>query len=87
MDHEFQSHNFMTNRKGKSGSKTDFIFLGSKSLQMVTATMKLKDFCSLEGKLDSVLNLDSVLKSRDIILLKKVHLVKALIFLAVMYGC
>ena len=30
---------------------TDFIFLGSKSLQMVTAAMKLKDTCSLEGKL------------------------------------
>ena len=30
---------------------TDFIFLGSKSLQMVTAAMKLKDACSLEGKL------------------------------------
>ena len=30
---------------------TDFIFLGSKSLQMLTAAMKLKDACSLEGKL------------------------------------
>ena len=30
---------------------TDFIFLGSKSLQMVAAAMKLKDFCSLEEKL------------------------------------
>jgi len=51
MDHKFQSQNFMTKRKGKSGSKTDFIFLGSKSLQSVTAIMKLKDLCSLEAKL------------------------------------
>ena len=33
---------------------TDFIFLGSKSLQMVTAAMKIKDICSLEEKLDSI---------------------------------
>ena len=41
---------------------TDFIFLGSKILQMVTAAMKLKDACSLEDKL--LRNLDSILKSR-----------------------
>ena len=35
----------------KMETMTDFIFLGSKSLQMVTAAMKLKDACSLEGKL------------------------------------
>ena len=35
----------------------DFIFLGSKSLQMVTAAVKLKDTCSLEEKLDSVLKI------------------------------
>ena len=55
-----------------------------KSLQMVTAAMKLKDAYSLEEKLD---NLDSILKSRDITLLTKVHLVKAMIFPIVMYGC
>ena len=49
---------------------------------MVTAAIKLKDTCSLEGT-----NLDSILKSRDITLPKKVHLVKAMIFPAVMYGC
>ena len=52
-----------------------------KSLQMVTAAMKLKDAYSLEGKLDSIL------KSRDITLLTKVHLVKAMVFPLVMYGC
>ena len=44
--------------------------------------MKLKDVCSLEEKM---INLDSILKSRDIILLTKVHLVKAMVFPVVMY--
>ena len=42
--------------------------------------MKLKDACSLKEKLDSIFK-------RDITLLMKVHLVKAMIFLVVMYGC
>ena len=53
----------------------------AKSLQMVTAAMKLKDAYSLEGKST---NLDSILKSRDIILPTKIHLVKAMIFPVVM---
>ena len=51
----------------------------------VTTVMKLKDTRSLEGKFQQ--NLDSVLKSRDITLPTKVHIVKAMIFLVVMYGC
>ena len=63
----------------------EFIFWGSpKSLQMVTAGMKLKDAYSLEEKL--MTNLDSMLKSRDITLPTKVHIVKAMVFLVVMYG-
>ena len=58
----------------------DFIFLGPKSLQMVTAAMKLKDICSLN-------NLDSILKNRDITLPTKVSIVKAMVFPVVMYGC
>ena len=54
-------------------------------MQMVTVAMKLKDACSLEEKLWR--NLDSILKSRDIILLTKVCIVKAVIFPVVMYGC
>ena len=50
----------------------------------MTAAVKLKDACSLEEKLT---NLDSVLKSRDITLPTKVHLVKAIVFLLVMYRC
>ena len=56
-----------------------------KSLQMVTAAMKLKDICSLEEKLWQTL--DSILKSREITLLTKVHIVKAMVFPVVMNGC
>ena len=58
----------------------------SKSLQMVSAAMKLKDACSLEEKL-YMTNLDSVLKSRDMTLLTMVCLIKAMVFSIVMYGC
>ena len=56
-----------------------------KSLHMVTAAMKLKDTCSFGRK--AMRNLESILKSRDISLLTTVHLVKAMIFSVVMYGC
>ena len=52
---------------------TDFIFLGSKSLQMVTAAMKLKDYCSLGVGGNAMTYIDSILKSKDITLLTKVH--------------
>ena len=52
---------------------------------MVTAAMKLKDAYSLGKK--AVTNLDSALESRDITLPTKVHIVKAMIFPGVMYGC
>ena len=64
----------------------DFIFLGTKSLQMVTAAMKLKVSCLLLGR-KVMANLDSILKSRDITLPTKVHLVKAMVCPVVMYGC
>ena len=51
---------------------------------MVTAAMKSKGACSLKDK--AMTNLDSILKSRDITLPTKVHLVKAIIFPVVMYG-
>ena len=47
--------------------------------------MKLKDAYSLEGKV--MTNLDSIFKSRDVTLPTKVHLVKAMVFPVVMYGC
>ena len=52
---------------------------------MVTAAMKLKDALLLGKKV--MTNLDSIFKSRDITLPKKVHLVKAMVFPVVMYGC
>ena len=51
---------------------------------MMIATMKLKEVCSLE---EVMTNLDSIFKSRDITLLTKVRLVKAMVFPVVMYGC
>ena len=53
---------------------------------MVTAAMKLKDACSL-GKKKAMANLDSMFKSRDITLPTEVHIVKAMVFPVVMYGC
>ena len=64
---------------------TDFLFLAPKSLQTVTAAMELKNSCSLEEKAKT--NLDSILKSRDITLLTKICLVKAVVFPVVMYKC
>ena len=78
---KIQSPHFMANRWGNN----DSILGAPKSLQMVTAAMKLKDACSLEEK--AMINLDSILKSRDITLPTKVCLVKAMDFAVVMYGC
>ena len=71
---------------GKQWKQWLTLILGApKSLQMVIAAMKLKDAYSLEGKV--ITNLDSIFKSRDITLPTKVHLVKAIVFPVVMYGC
>ena len=75
----------MGNRWGNSGNSGWLYFLGSKTLQIMTAAMKLKDAYSLEGKV--MTKLDSILKSRDITLTTKVHLVKAMVFPVVTYGC
>ena len=54
-DHGIRFHHFMANRRGNSGNNDRLYFAGGggapKSLQMVTAAMKLKDICSLEEKL------------------------------------
>ena len=62
---------------------TDFISLGSKITADGDCSLKLKDACSLEEK--TMTNLDSILKSRDITLPTKVHLVKAMVFPVVTY--
>ena len=64
---------------------TDFIFLGSKITADGDCSHEIKR-CSLFGR-KAMTNLDSILKSRDITLLTKVHIVKAMIFPVVMYGC
>ena len=75
----------MANRWENNGN-SDRLFWGApKSLQMMTAAMKLKDTCSFGRK--TMTNLDGILKSRDITLPTKVCLVKAMIFLVDMYGC
>ena len=70
---------------GKQWKQRETLFFWApKSLQMVTAAMKLKHLL-LGRKVMS--NLDSILKSRDITLPTKVHLVKVMVFPVVMYGC
>ena len=75
----------MGNRWGNSGNSITVYFGGApKSLQMVTTAMKLRHL--LLGR-KVMTNLDSIFKSRDITLPTKVHLVKAMVFPVVMYGC
>ena len=64
---------------------TDFIFLGSKITADGDCSHKIKRRLVLGRKV--MTNLDSILKSRDITLPKKVHLVKAMVFPIVIYGC
>ena len=63
---------------------TDFILGAPKSVQIVTAAMKLRHLL-LGGK--TMTNVDSILKSRDITLLTKIHRVKAMVFPVIMCGC
>ena len=67
------------------GTVTDFIFLGSKITADSDCSRKIRK-CLLLGR-KAMTNLDNVLKSRDITLPAKVHIVKAMVFPVVMYGC
>ena len=64
---------------------TDFLFLGSKITADSDCSHEIKRLLLLGRK--AMINLDSILESRDITLLTKVRLVKAMIFPVVMYGC
>ena len=64
---------------------TEFIFLGSQITADGDCSHEIKRCLLLRGK--TMTNLDSILKSRDITLPTKVHLVKAVVFPVVMYGC
>ena len=77
--------NRCANRWGKVETVTDFNYLGSKTTVGHECRHKIKR-CLLFGR-KAMTNLDSVLKSRDITLLTKVHIVKAMVFPVVMYRC
>ena len=64
---------------------SDFIFLGSKITADSDCSHEIKRHLRFGRKV--MTNLDSILKSRDITLPTKVHLVKAMVFPVVMYGC
>ena len=70
---------------GKVETVTDFLFLGSKITADSDCSHEIKRHLLLGKK--AMTNLDSIFKSRDITLLTKVHLAKAMVFPAVMYGC
>ena len=69
----------------KVATVTDFIFLGSRIIVDSDCSHEMKR-CLLLGR-KAMTNLDRILKSRDITLPTKVHLVKAMVFPIVMYGC
>ena len=75
----------MANRWETMETVTDFIFLGSKISEDGNCSQEIKRHLLLGRK--AMTNLDSILKSRDISLLTKVCLVKAMVFPVVMYGC
>ena len=76
----------MANRwEKKIETVTDFIFLGSKITVDSDSSHEIKR-CLLLGR-KNMTNLDSILKSRDIALLAKVHVIKAMVFPVVMNGC
>ena len=83
--HGLQSHHFMANRWETMETVTDFLFLGSKITAGGDCSHEIKRSLLLGGKV--MTNLDSILKSRDITLPTKVHLVKSMVFPVVMYGC
>ena len=64
---------------------TDFIFLFSKITAEGDCSHEIKTYLLLGRK--AMINLESIVKGRDITLLRKVHLVKAMVFPGVMYGC
>ena len=75
----------MENRWVKSETVTNFIFLSSKIIADGECSHEIKRHLLLGRK--AMTNLDSILKSRNITLPTKVHLVKAMVFPVVMYGC
>ena len=75
----------MANRWGETETVTDFIFLGSKITVDSDCSYEIKRRLLLRRK--AMTNPDNILRSKEITLLTNVHLVKAMVFPAVMYGC
>ena len=84
-DHGILSHHFMGNRWGNSGNSVRLYSLGSKITADGDCSHEIKRRLLLGRKV--MTNADSILKCRDITLSKKFHLVKAMVFPVVMYGC
>ena len=85
---KIMASSLITSRKIDGGTMEtviDFIFLGSKITADGNCSHEIKRHLLLARK--AMITLDSILKSRDINLLTKVLLVKAMVFLVVMYGC
>ena len=74
----------MANRRGKLEAVTDFIFLGSKIITDSDCSHEINRHLLLGRQV--ITNLDNILKSRDIILLTKVHIVKAIVLPVTMYN-
>ena len=85
-DHDIRSHHFMENRWGNSGNSDRLYWAGGPKITADGDCNHEINRCLLLGR-KVMTNLDSILKSRDITLPKKVHLVKAMVFPVVMYGC
>ena len=84
-DHGIWSHHFMAERWGNSGNSDKLYVLGLQNHCDGDCSHEIKRHLLLGRK--AMTNLDSILKSRDISLPTKVHLVKAMVFPVVMYGC
>ena len=84
-DHGIRSHQFMTNRWGNNGNSEKRYFLALQNHCGWWLGCEIKRCFLLRRR--AMTNLDSILKSRDSTLLTKVHLVKAMFFPVVTYGC
>ena len=84
-DNDIQSHHFMANRGLTMQTVTDFIFLGSKITADGNCSYEIKWHLLLGRK--AMTNLNSILKSRDVTLPIKLHIVKAMVFPVIMYRC
>ena len=74
----------MANRRGESESMAAFLFFHSKTTADGDCSHEIRRYLITERK--AMTNIDSILKSKDITLLTKVHIVKAMVFPVVMYG-